>query len=69
MIRESITGLDGPSFQINMGRTDRHREATAFEKAVARFYKDVVASMPIREVSRLPQRFAQENEEIIRCIK
>jgi hypothetical protein len=66
MILESITGVGSPTLPDNTGRSKRFLEATAFRVADAFFYKDVVARIPVCEVSRLPQKFKQENGETIK---
>ena len=67
MILESITGLDGNTYHVDLepeaDEAGLLRQAQALEEASARFYRDAAAKMPIREVVRLFQRLAQENEQ------
>ncbi|MFB0535620.1 MAG: ferritin-like domain-containing protein [Anaerolineae bacterium] len=67
MILESITGLDGDAYHVDLDPgTDEAglvRQAQALEETAARFYRDAAAKMPIREVVRLFQRLARENEQ------
>ena len=67
MILESITGLDGDAYHVDLDPgTDEVslvQQAQALEKVAARFYRDAAEKMPIREVVRLFQRLARENEQ------
>jgi rubrerythrin len=67
MILESITGLDGDAYQVDLDPgTDEAglvQQAQALEETAARFYRDAAEKMPIREVVRLFQRLARENEQ------
>lgn len=67
MILESITGLDGDAYHVDLDPgTDEAglvRQAQALEETAARFYRDAAEKMPIREVVRLFQRLARENEQ------
>ncbi len=69
MILESISGLDGDDYTVEPGPvTDPAgllHQAQALERAAASFYRDAAAKMPIREVVRLFERLAQENEQRI----
>ena len=66
MILESITGLDGEDYQVELDPRGESGEvllqAIALEEATARFYRDAAAKMPIREVVRLFERLARESE-------
>ena len=65
MILESISGLDGDSYSVAIDpqadEAGRLAQARALEKAATRFYQDAAAKLPIREVSRLFQRLAQDH--------
>ncbi len=65
MILESISGLDGDSYQIaldpGLDEARRLKRAIAFEEAAARFYRDAAGKVPIREVVRLFVRLAEGN--------
>lgn len=67
MILESITGLEGDAYHVDLDpeadEAGLLRQAQALEEASARFYRDAADKMPIREVVRLFQRLAQENEQ------
>ncbi|MDH4138196.1 MAG: ferritin-like domain-containing protein [Anaerolineae bacterium] len=67
MILESIMGLDGDAYHMDLDpeadEAGLLRQAQALEEASARFYQDAAAKMPIREVVRLFQRLARENEQ------
>jgi rubrerythrin len=67
MILESITGLDGDAYHVDLDPgTDEAglvRQVQALEETAARFYRDAAEKMPIREVVRLFQRLARENEQ------
>ncbi len=67
MILESITGLDGDAYHVDLDpETDEAglaRQAQALEETIARFYQNAAEKIPIREVVRLFQRLAQENEQ------
>ena len=67
MILESITGLDGDAYHVDLDPGSDEaglvRQAQALEETAARFYRDAAAKMPIREVVRLFQRLARENEQ------
>lgn len=69
MILESIVGLDGDAYQVNLdptvGEAERLEQAHDLEEITARFYQDAAAKMPIRQVVRLFQRMAQENQQRI----
>jgi len=66
MILEPIAGLSGADYQVDLdaggGDEDRLRQARALEETSARFYRDAAAKMPIREVVRLFERMAREND-------
>ena len=67
MVLESITGLDGDAYGVNLDsevdETGWLRQARALEETSARFYRDAADKMPIREVVRLFQRLVRENEQ------
>jgi hypothetical protein len=64
MILESIHGLDGDAYRVELSpNSDPARQALALEEAAARFYGDAAAKMPIPEIRRLFGRLAKENEE------
>ena len=75
MILESITGLNGDDYRVTVdpGTADGEvlRQALAMEETAARYYRDAAAKMPIREVVRLFERLAQENDrrlaQLIEC--
>ena len=66
MILESITGLDGENYAVSLdatvGETERLHQARLLETTAARFYRDAAAKMPIREIVRLFERQAREND-------
>jgi rubrerythrin len=66
MILESIVGLDGDDYEVDLEVETTHasriRQALALEAVSARFYRDAAAKLPIREVARLFRRLAKENE-------
>lgn len=66
MILESITGLEGDAYTVDLdpraGDADVFAQALALESTAARYYRDAAAKMPIREVVRLFLRLAQEND-------
>ena len=70
MILESITGLDSGNYAASRPpdpETDEETllaQARDLEAALARFYRDAAAKMPIREVARLLERLADEH---VRC--
>ena len=67
MILESITGLDGDAYGVDLdpkaGEAGLLRQAKTLEESSARFYRDAAGKMPIREVVRLFQRLVRENEQ------
>jgi rubrerythrin len=63
MVLEAITGLDGNDYQVEFSAGDSLDRAVEFEEVSARFYKDAAAKLPIREISRMFRRFAEENEK------
>jgi rubrerythrin len=67
MILESISGLDGEAYRVDLDPEANEagllRQVQALEEASARFYRDAAEKMPIREVVRLFQRLARENEQ------
>jgi len=64
MILEPITGLDSDNYDVvlspGMAPTE---QALLLEKAAALFYRDAADKMPIREVVRLFERMARENDK------
>jgi len=71
MILESIAGLEAEEYQVELDagaeEPDRLRQARTLEETSARFYRDAAAKMPIREVVRLFERLARENDK--RCAR
>jgi hypothetical protein len=63
MVLESITGLDGDDYQVKSSAGGSLARAVEFEEVSARFYKDAAAKLPIREISRMFLRLAEENEK------
>jgi rubrerythrin len=67
MILESITGLAEESYSValdpNADGAGLMGQARTLEDTSARFYQDAADKLPIREVVRLFQRMAQENEK------
>ncbi|HEY77273.1 MAG TPA: hypothetical protein G4O00_14045 [Thermoflexia bacterium] len=67
MILESIAGLDGEVYQVELDaeaeEAERLHQARMLEETATRFYRDAAAKMPIREVVRLFERLARENEK------
>jgi hypothetical protein len=67
MILESITGLDGETYRVELDagapEAGRLEQARALEGQAARFYQDAAAKLPIREVARLFGQLAQENRQ------
>ena len=67
MILESITGLDGDAYRVDLGsqasETAFLQRVQRLELVSARFYRDAAAKMPILEVARLFQRMASENDQ------
>ncbi len=67
MILESISGLDGDRYTISLDpgadEAGRLAQARALEEAATRFYQDAAVKLPIREVSRLFQRLAQDHDQ------
>jgi rubrerythrin len=67
MVLESITGLDGDTYSVSLSsevdEAGLLRQARTLEETSARFYQDAADRMPIREVVRLFQRLARENEQ------
>jgi rubrerythrin len=64
MILEPITGLDSDDYAVvlNPGMAPTE-QARVLEKAAAQFYRDAASKMPIREVVRLFERMARENDK------
>jgi rubrerythrin len=63
MVLEAITGLESDEYQVDSGQGEGLAKAAAFEEISARFYRDAAAKLPIREISRMFLRFAEENEK------
>jgi len=66
MILESISGLEADSYAVVLDpaadEEKRIEQGARFEEAAARFYRDAGAKMPIREIVRLFERLAKEND-------
>ena len=66
MILESITGLDSGAYTVALdagaGDAVRLDQALNLEETASRFYRDAAAKMPIREIVRLFERLAKEND-------
>ena len=67
MILESITGLDGETYHVELDarapEAGRLEQARALEGQAAHFYQDAAAKLPIREVARLFGQLAQETRQ------
>jgi hypothetical protein len=65
MILESITGLDGDHYTVDLDAEggDTAEQALKLEQAAADFYRAAAAKMPIREIVRLFERLAKENDQ------
>jgi rubrerythrin len=67
MILESITGLDSDAYRVDLDPptdpAEQLRQAQLMEETAIRFYQDAATKLPIREVSRLFQRLAQESHQ------
>ena len=67
MLLESISDLDSDDYTVVLdagaGEGELLRRARYLEATCARFYRDAAAKMPIREVVRLFERLARENEQ------
>lgn len=67
MILESITGLDGEDYQVDLDPMVDRREwvsqALLLEGQSERYYRDAADKLPIRQVARLFHRLARENEQ------
>jgi rubrerythrin len=67
MVLESIIGLDRDTYSVSLSlevdEAGLLRQARVLEETSARFYQDAADRMPIREVVRLFQRLARENEQ------
>ena len=66
MILESITGLDGDDYRVDLRSGGDEAglvcQAEALEDAAVCFYQDAADKMPIREIARLFRQLARENE-------
>jgi rubrerythrin len=66
MILESITGLDGDNYHLELApaadEASLLAQATSLEGAARRFYLDAGEKMPVREVARIFDRLAREHE-------
>lgn len=66
MILESITGLNGEDYQMDLDFEDDQvglvGQAQALADVSIRFYQHAADKIPIQEIARLFQRLAQENE-------
>ena len=67
MILESITGLDSDDYAVELNTdadaTTQTEQAKVLEESSAQFYRDAAAKMPIREIVRLFERLAKENDQ------
>jgi rubrerythrin len=67
MILESITGLNGDNYGVELTieslEPELLQQAIALEETAQRFYTDAASKIPIREVVRIFQRMADENEK------
>ncbi len=67
MILEPITGLDSDDYyvelSVNAHEPELLAQAIALEEIAQHFYSDAAAKIPIREVVRIFQRMANENEK------
>jgi len=72
MILESITGLDGETYRVELDsrapEAGRLEQARILEGQAAHFYQDAAAKLPIREVARLFGQLAQENRQRGECL-
>jgi len=66
MILESISGLEADSYVVLLDQAadakKRIEQGARLEEASARFYRDAAAKIPIREIVRLFERLAKDNE-------
>ena len=66
MILESISGLEADSYIVSLDpaadKEDRIEQGARLEEAAARFYRDAAAKIPIREIGRLFERLAKDND-------
>jgi rubrerythrin len=73
MILESIHGMDDESYSVNFESAGSDQEliqrAILIEKTFSRFYTDAAAKLPIREVVRLTQKLAKENNKHIELLQ
>jgi rubrerythrin len=67
MILEPITGLDSDDYEVELpldaSEPKLLAQAITLEVTAGQFYKDAAAKIPIREVVRIFQRMADENEK------
>jgi rubrerythrin len=64
MILEPITGLDSADYAVTLNlELTPTKQALVLEEAAARFYREAAEKMPIREVVRLFERMAGENDK------
>jgi len=67
MLLESIVGLESDNYAVAPdGESDEgalSRQAQYLEATCARFYRDAAAKLPIKEVVRVFERLARENEQ------
>lgn len=67
MILEAITGLDGDDYRVdrvsNAHEAAVLAQAIAWEETLCRFYLNAGERMPVREVARIFERMARENEQ------
>jgi rubrerythrin len=69
MILEPISGLDSKEYEVDLpsgsSTADLLAHAITFEETALRFYRDAALKIPIREVVRVFQHMADENEKRI----
>ncbi len=72
MILEPITGLKSEDFSIELDPNATPqvllKQAQALEQTCARFYQEASSKLPIREVVRLLQRLANENQQRLEAL-
>jgi rubrerythrin len=64
MILEVITGLEDDDYRMKrLSEADVLAQAMELEGNLHRFYLDAAEKMPVREVARIFERMARENEQ------
>ena len=67
MLLESIVGLEGDNYVVALdgkaAEDTLSRQAHDLEATCSRFYRDAAAKLPIKEVVRVFERLARENEQ------